>query len=460
MVIYISAQSDELFKERVEVNGLMKIAQTMINIENNQDIFTQDFKKNQNPTTGFNKYSANNVLYEVSNPTHGTIIIYSDKRLTDTIHRVSTRNSPQILYLINKLRDNLKTIGILSKIQPSVESHPYTLLTNENVITRNIICTNEGFKRNYGASFIWEITIVDLHNYNKTTLLTPNYSTKSLTDDYLAKALTTIIYDSCDLLNMPYKQLNYPSLTQYKLYQRGKICDDEVTIHSKYGIELELAKIFTDKRYLSNKIPGRFIISEAVKYESLKIRRVHPTKDWIETIKEEYNYEKQEKDEIELVAEGKPVFPNNICFISKMPLSSVAIASFITNIETGQEFCILISPAMDFAVDNDYKPIIYEHILYANGFVITSKYYVECPRSTLEVIDIIPNTVNPVKKKILKAIEKYGIFSSKVGYHRTEYLTIDVEEQEVYIGLPSFDDVDIMRYKNTNAILYYINMHN
>jgi hypothetical protein len=437
---------------RADITDLCKM---MVNMENNMTIFKKNGLLNKvKPLEPFNVYKYKEVSY-TADITHGIILIYSD-----TIN---------VTNLIQDIKTEIQNFDVIKKKKMPIDlcdhkSTQYTLVTTEIdskvPYKRQFIYGN--IKHDLSANFIWEF-IKPCNCLSYMSIV--EYSRESVypSSVYLNASLCTIIYDNTNAFNLKNytKQINYPSLKQYNLFKEKKLLDVHINIDSYTGIDEEIISYFTPQSY---KYALPYIKQlKVVDYKQYNIRRVNPLKKWNIQIKEIFNYEKQEQMELDIKETGKPPFLNDICFITHTPLYKNTIL-----LEIGEpdgelyknKFHIMIHPYVYERIINNYTLGFKSFFESICNLKVINEYITKYPRKEYEVIDMIPdNKINSDKKDIMMCLSKNGGYNSKyVRYHRPKLYTFNKEKNIIYVGLSNINAYDAIEYRNTNSILFHMNI--
>jgi hypothetical protein len=462
----------------------------MINIENNQNIFNLQGLENNSAATKnpFNNYTYNQVDFNIS-VSIGVVIIYPSEDIQNRT-------------VINLMRSKFRELNKDTRINLPYSSNQYnstyhTLVTTKpnTSITgtsfnkfgksyRKLITNSYDIKKSCedGSRFVWYIQVIDSNPYLKIVELSSMVPQKS----YLMRAVSTIIYDGKHLFNVKNgtKQINYPALTQYNMYKNNKILDTTIHISHLFGLDHEIISYYSDGEIdFETRVFGMYASDfkcDMLKYDEVEIRRVNKDKKWHIQIKEPFDYEKQEELESNTEETGKPPFPNDVCFITGMPIYS---ACYI--LKVGK----LIPPVDATPVTETPEPQ-YENIshimvssyiyhlyftssrasqhntftsnfLRKSGYTIIQTFISTFPRTELEAIELIPpNKISPMKRDILTCISKNGgNLTSDNNNHTTMLFTINMDKKIVYVGVETLSDIDIMTYQTTNTVLFHFKLH-
>lgn len=467
---------DEEYLKIISAN-LYIVASQMLNIEYNKYIFDINgvpINPDKQHQTPFNEYTYKRVDFNIL-PNRGVIIIYSKTKF-------KTRKSALETIITTFLRKNIqkleKSIAGKTRIQPITTRDASS---TQHCIIETSINPNTTNKRHIGPynslssrTFTWEIEIVDSDSYY---LNVPEMNSVKYTESYLYKSISTIILDIENIFNMSngQKQLNYPSLGQYNMYDNDQVIQDEIIICDIKGIYTEIINCFTDKKIvganmiLNTSTYYRHItifnnISE-ISYNDVKARRINPNKPWYIQINDEYDYDKQEKEEENSDESGKPPFYNNRCYLSQLPLfDEVYVLKVKAKNKNSIPFHIFITPYIYQKLYSSKKNVDPFYLTTSDGVIgtnfiqyfelmcdceIKAVYRTKFPRTALDVISIIPDTVCKKKKYLLYTIEKFGI-CVKNG----DCVIFNPETNVIYRGHKNIYDGEMLMYNKTKTILF------
>lgn len=450
-------------------NDIDILCKMMINIEQNKNIYDKHGNANHpNIRKSFNSYTFQQVDYDIS-VSVGVLLLYMPSN-TNLIY------SDIIFMLISKFRE-LDIITEL-KIPVSTElykSTTYTLLSTQSSterITSNsvygtsyrkLINNDYDVKKCYesGSTFVWLVKTINYRsdNYLQLAELNTNIPPKS----YLMRSISTIIYDYNHIFNEKHmtKQLDYPLLSQYNMFKNNQILDEAIYISDTFGLDYEIVKCYRPT------ISSRIFFNETddakisiLDYNEYEIRRRDITKQWDKQLSESYNYNEQELLEKNINESGKPSFPNDVCFITGMPLYQKAYllkVAYITNIITGEInektiSYILVSPYVYHSVFNKKTNIYFKSYLQSKKITILEVFISNIHRSEYDAIDMIPNKlIKPLKKEIMLSISKNGVYN--MTKNNCLY-TVNLNKNCIYLGINNFNDTDVINYQNTNTVLF------
>jgi hypothetical protein len=261
------------------------------------------------------------------------------------------------------------------------------------------------------------------------------------------------------------KQLNYPALDQYNMFRANQIVRDPIYISWLGGLHFELYYQFTKSppRIYDKAWPDMF--SEDALPEPLRLKRLNPDRPYLEQLAEPFDYDKQEEEEL-MVEEGKAPFPNDVCFITKIPIYQDFYVGTIAN--ATHEFDIALSPA---AVHTNYAGksgdiSVISHIASNPALTLVRFRRSVHPRSFLEVLDMLD--IDPVKKNIMRCMELYGSYSdlkdmanrsnmpTRYPLTARQYYVVDKTTRQIYLGLSGISDGHVVMYQNTPTILFRV----
>lgn len=478
MVLIIKATDDVS-------SDMRKVASQMVNMESNQHVYRDDGSpkypdEKDTKRSKFNVYQHHSVEFSFD-LSFGVILIYS--KYEDVVYQTM-------------ISDEIKKLGVPSNLSNfiNINSDYYTLAKSEvtsrdtasqhhnshKKCFRKIISDPYYLKRSMSGSktkFVWLIVKKVERNFRGSYLKIQELDPSIPSEVYLNKSVCTIIYDGLNLFNVPTmtKQLDYPSIEQYNFYKENQILKDPIYLSWTGGLRYEMYYQFTGKSPLylhidppedgggGNDYSLFKPIETIVDSNTVELKRLNPEKDWRKQLQEPFDYKKQEEDEIKLVDEGKPKFPNDICFISRMPLWDQFYMIRIKN-ETS-EFDIAVAPSVvhqRYPFKKTFSNIrhVIEHIDKVKFVGLRICHH---SRSFLEVLDMID--VHPVKKNIMRCIEMHGCYSKSndsgnhaesYSRHARKYYTTDKSKGQIYIGLTGINDSHIVLYHHTKTILFRV----
>jgi len=460
-------------------SDMKKVAAQMVNMESNQKVYDEhgtatfaDEKTTKRPK--FNTYEHNSVEFDF-NLSFGIILIYSK---SDGGHAQA-------------ISDEIKKLGVPANVSEFVhkKSDYYTMVKSEvlskdtasqNVNNsrkcfRKIITDPYYLKRAWSGNntrFVWLIVNKIAGNFRGSHLKIEEIEPSTQTEVYLNRSICTIVYDGLNIFNMPNmtKQIDYPTLNQYNIFKNKQILEDPIYMSWTGGLRYEIYYQFTKKSpsflHINTSNPQNEIfnpLSTESKFDDVALKRLNPDKDWKKQLQEPFDYKKQEDDEVKLVDEGKPKFPNDVCFISKIPLWYKFYMVRIKN--ATDEFDIAVTPSVmhqsyEFGkVFHDLRQVI--NLI--ENVTFTSVRVCEHPRTFLEILDLID--IHPIKKNIMRCIETHGCFAkaNDVGnrdqsYSRYahQYYTKDKSTNQIYVGVVGCNDSHVVAYQNTETILFRV----
>jgi hypothetical protein len=483
MVLFLNSQSAGV------VEDIPMLCKMMYNVECNRKIFRlngnpQSTKVHNDP---FNSYTYKQVNYNIS-PSYGVLVIYGD------------------CMPIKQFAELLQTKFEYFKLYDRIGLSPYSLGTNKSTAYTLISKDSAGLKKTStniyhehyrkiitnladlnlimktSPKFIWYVLNVS----NKAYLYPPELSTGYPSEEYLNNALSTIIYDGAQLLNVKHgmMQINYPALTQYTISYKSRIIPELVYISVKAGLLLEIASYYDDeeekdeeRKYLFyDRLPTEFqnYYIGCIEYASAKVRRLDPSKLWHVQLNTHWDYQDQEDQEKNIIETGKPTFHNDVCFLSKTPLYNTVYlievihnkkklpVVFTTEVKTTEidpiVSCIFVSPYMmhySFEKKQNGLHMRLPEYLKTFGYQIIGCSTVKFPRKEFAVIkEIKSNKISDKKRELLYIISKYGCMR-KIKNNQYYMYAFNPNNNQVYCGFPSqINDIEILEYQNTNTILF------
>ena len=466
------------------------ICKMMINIENNQNVFNLQGLENNLATTKnpFNNYTYNQVDFNIS-VSMGVVIIYTSEDIQNrtVINLMMSKfielnkdTSINVPYSSNQYNSTYHTL---------VTTKPNTSITGTSVnpfvkAYRKLITNSNDIKKSCedGSRFVWYIQVIDTNPYLEIVELSSMVPQKS----YLMRAVSTIIYDGKHLFNVKNgtKQINYPELTQYNMYKNNQILDTTIHISHLFGLDYEIISYYSDGEIdFETGVFNMRVFDfkyDMLKYDEVEIRRVNKDKKWHIQLKDPFDYEKQE--ELESITEetGKPPFPNDVCFITGMPIYSACyilkVGKLIPPVDANQATetpepryenisHIMVSSYIYHLYFTSSRTSQHNtfasYFLRKSGYTIIQTFISTFPRTELEAIELIPpNKISPMKRDILTCISKNGgNLTTDNKNHTTMLFTINMDKKIVYVGFENLLDIDIMTYQTTNTVLFHFKLH-
>jgi hypothetical protein len=448
------------------------ICKTMINIEQNKNVFDINGETNGLPMCNvpFNSYTHQQVDYEMD-VSLGVLVLY----IPNAVENHNTITS----MLINKFREigGIDRITKTPIISGSNKSTTYTLLNScvncdvENstspygIAYRKIIMGDYNIKQacETGSRFVWSIQLIKKDNYLAISEL---YS-GSMKPTYLLRSISTIIYDTADIYYMPHgtKQLDYPKLKQYNMFKNNQISPESISISQIFGLGMEITKCYYKKMTNDNVyIHRNRHNTKIVDYTKYNIRRLNPNKKWYMQLQEPFNYEEQEILENDNIETGKPPFRNDVCFITGSPLyNKVYILEVQYNSDNKTPdpstksyiFIGAFTYHMSF-IRRKNNLVLMTAFFEKNNIKILQTFITNFDRTEFDAINMIPNKLlHPMKKNIMLAISKNGILSK--NHDRTEaFYTVDVQKNIIYVGFKNLYDGHLVKYQNTDTVLFHL----
>ncbi len=506
--------TDETMEKILEL-----IAKQMINVEKNLDIWGIDGKENT-PKPGKQPFKKFNV-YNIRGVTHildaciGRVNIYLPPvfyQIRPPMYLIEVLNS-FICKIEIESNNILKRAGVpLSNLVPcSLLTTQYTQVYVEkkfakqsNTVylknqTKSIDDVVKRFMHNENSYvtnqisqglclFGWHIRFLGLEP-NDTPIMIPEFgqvNNSKLSCSYLYMALSSIIWDGHNIYNVSngHKQADYPSLEQYTFAPRVSTqtitCTNQKGLNDeifKYNMNLMMQQSARKRAELESilKISDSNLYYEIPSLEvslaSLNIKRVVIKRKWYDQIRP-FDYKKQETDEANCESTGKPVYPNDICFITRVPLYGRAIVVEFDNSPdwadapaTPATPVTPATPATPATPDTPATPAtpatpkfhILIHPELIGGVNAIKKFLPTIPPSKMRVFSIaypVPaikyiSKIPGDKGNIMRAIETYGI-----AYKDGDYYVCDPTSKKLYLGInsQSLSDIDAYRFNMSSAI--------
>lgn len=315
MVVIISEQNPTI--------AMARLAMEMVNMESGLCIYDSiKLTKNKKPYKSYNQYG--NITFPNNNIYYVSII---NNNTSSHFHTNCKRD------IDNELK-KLDNSHLINRTQ--LYNQPYTCIKTNQTIVRNI-----GSRVNREC-LNWI--------YNSNTLFIPinNPSAGSL-----AFSPVFIVLDMKNIYKFNYyKDLNYPSLHLYN----HRIYKNPITFDIKNGVNIHIFKLTKDpkiKKFLSFRALNKTPI---IDWKDVKFLRKDPTLDIKSALSiQDFDFNKQEKEELEDCADGKPEYPYNRCFISNAILYDFIYVLEVTNKDL--LFHILLAPCFVHNYDLNFKHI-------------------------------------------------------------------------------------------------------
>ncbi len=444
------------------VDDMDVVCKMMINIEQNKNIFNINGTINTN-VKPFNNFIHQGINYEMT-VSMGVLLLYIPPNINiiyrDIEQRLNHNFRENIIFDDNETKVPINTY--------SYNSTYYTLLTTKytnemnNTAYRRIINNFYDVKKacESGSKFVWLIQIID-----KPYLQIPELSIKIPNKIHLMRSISTIIYDGTQLFNVTngLHQLDYPSLSQYDMFKNNQILNETIHISQISGLDYEIAHCYDNN---ISKKPLFTSGSNEVKLVNLSrfsIRRPNPKKKWYQQLSEPFDFNEQEELEKNIKETGKPSFRNDVCFITGMPLYKKAYLLKVSyknipnnsNKEKYSSYILVSLYAYHTITCNRY--LIIDDYLRQKNIILIKTYTTNFNRSESDVIDMIPKkNISPLKREIMKSISFNGAYRENDNNNSDYIYTADVQKNKIYIGIiNNVNDFDIMKYNNTNTILFH-----
>lgn len=460
MVIFIKEESNT-----VDIDKICKI---MLNVENNSTIFDND--GNLIPIDSrksFNNYEINEVEYDIT-VSIGFILLYLpiDNRLTvrNIIENIITKiNALERVFDIRTINmDRPVNIGTYKCTTYTYLGKNLSMADFDDTGYRNIIHDKHALrdvcKNKFG--FTWFIKIIVK---NDKYLKLHELCNLMPTQENLMKSLSTIIYDNRQLFNVDtiQKQIDYPKLSQYNMFINGQILKDTIHISPIYGLSYEILKCYIPDvkwNYIN-------IYREKIKLDTChKIKRRDPNKKWFKQLQTPFDFTEQESMAYKYQKSGKIPFSNDVCFVTGAPLfNNILLLKVVYNNDVTTETHILINANTynaKFIVNNKYDNL--HKYFISKKIMIISEHIIAYNRNESDAIDLIPkNLIDPLKKDIMESISINGIHRKIFGYYNQSHLyTINIKKNKIYLGFERIYDYHILKYQNTNTILFNVVLDN
>jgi hypothetical protein len=448
------------------------ICKTMINIEQNKNVFDINGATKGPPLCNvpFNSYTHQQVDYDMT-VSLGVLVLYmpNSEENHDTISSM----------LINKFRE-IGGVDRITKVPISSgnnRSTTHTLLNScisfdmENSTTsygsayRKIVMGDYNIKQvcETGPRFVWSIHLIKKDIY----LSIPELYSGLMKSTYLLRSISTIIYDTADIYNMPHgtKQLDYPKLNQYNMFKNNQIVPESISISQIFGLGMEITKCYY-KKIPNDNTYVRQIMSDTktVDYTKYDIRRLNPNKKWYTQLQEPFNYKEQEILENDNIETGKPPFRNDVCFITGTPLyNKVYILEVQYNgrvnktPDSSTKSYIFIGAFTYYMSFIGTNAIAFLTLFFKiNNISILQTFITNFARTEFDAINMIPNKLlHPMKKNIMLAISKNGLLSQHQGCTEVFY-TVDLQKNIIYVGFLNLYDGHLVKYQNTDTVLFHL----
>jgi len=447
-------------------NDVDTIAKTMINIERNQTIYNSAGEANnpEESKKSFNNFTHKDIEYDV-NVSVGVIHIFSNESLNQA------QCVSQIITALRRIEFSMPILKVPVSEDSYFKSTQYTMISRvpaANLTTTNTSVYGESFRKiiitvadlkkchENGSKFVWFVRVVPATTFSMNIQeLTLDFPCKA----YLMKSLSTIICDNAGIFNVASltKQIDYPLLSQYSAFTNNKIVESCVIIGVKFGLAYEIITCYNSKKFsvISDRFLDRNPKLQVVDYNNFNIKRIDESKPWEKQLDEPFDYDAQERLEMQSAEIGKPPFPNDICFISRAPLYKHA---YILKVSKGTNVVhIMVSPSIYSSLVNGEKYSDQHFINYftkKSGYSIIDTFITKFPRTEAEAIDLIPpRLITDLRRDLLKCISLNGCFYTN-NENPDKVYTANKEKKIVYLGFRSVTDRIIMNYRFNKSILF------
>jgi hypothetical protein len=488
MVLFLKAQSP--------TTDISLMCKMMFNIECNRKIFKLDGTPNTPDVQKepFNSYTYKQINYEAS-PSCGVLVVYTPEEATNSS-------------IVGKLADEFRKLNLIdsSSFSPCSlfdnKSTAYTMISKKSsdligtstslyaTHYRKIVTNHNDMARAMtgGSRFIWLVMFGDSY------LTPPELTDRYPTEQFLNLALSTVIYDKLSLLNVKHgmMQMNYPSLSQYTIYDKSLIIPEMIRIDETTGLLLEIASYYTDVALETTSVRALTFIKDlpdyfrnfkidTVEYEDANVRRLDPAKPWHVQLKTPWDYVEQEAQEANILETGKPSFPDDVCFITKVPLygkvymievsddskesgvlAETVDLAYILNPPTSR---IFISPYIMHQLIQDpmgKRNINLVEYMKAYKYKIESCNIVKYPRTETQVIlNLDTNCISVEKKRLLHTIATYGCMVNFSSYLDSVMYAVNPVTKQIYCGFSrAIRDIEMLAYQKTKTIIFRYGVYN
>jgi hypothetical protein len=460
------------------INEIDQLCKIMINIENNKKIYTSEGKENEIDIseTPFNNYTYKQVEYNIS-VSMGVVVVYTLDDINFTTISYNMKN--KFIELSKDAENSLpySTYQYTSTYHTVVTRIPEetgTSISTRGKSYRKIIeypndiqlcCDN-------GSRFVWYLHIIN-NNNGKPYLQIPELSKRIPEKQYLLRAVSTIIYDGMNLLNINNgtRQINYPSVKQYTMFKKKQIVETPIVINQIYGLDFEIIKYYSDNNVKIDSDLFRLRDDcneyDLIDYATVKLRRVNISKKWYIQLNDPFDYDKQEELESNSEEIGKPLFPNDVCFITGAPIYNscyiLKVGKKYTTESQDKKYTntthIMVSSYMyhnNIIVSKTKKKTFQEYFENTSGYTIIKTFISKYPRTELEAINLIPaNKITDIKRNILQCISvNGGTLIASNFYYSNVFYTLNITKNIIYVGVSDMNDIDVIKYNMPNTILF------
>lgn len=343
----------------------------------------------------------------------------------------------------------------------------------------NIMSTNNYFK--------WYIKIIqrgmkghiccsNLYNYIDTYSM---YRNSAGEEAYLLSAASTIVYDTVDLFKTEIRQLDFPYIDQYTYSKNDKIIKDNIHFncgtakHKKSSYTSDKFSNYTTisleiiKYYLNNfnMYKGGFNVDNHIVYLGLSHFMGSDA-----NILNLFTYDE------EILFANDEKYKDDTCFISGSPLFGKCLKIDLEYKIKGKQIKKYIIVQELFVIHNADSNLFVKYngvTLYGKAIVmslIRSRFNL---KSTVEIkteytvlnFDI-SNTINIInnmniqqnKKNLFSGILLNGYYIDHIQNNPREILyVINLDTNQIFVGLTYIKDVDIMTYTNSSSVLFTYN---
>jgi hypothetical protein len=207
---------------------------------------------------------------------------------------------------------------------------------------------------------------------------------------------------------------------------------------------------------------------ELIDYKTLNLRHANPNKKWHLQITE--NYDTQDKLKSYIEETGKLLCPNDICFITQMPIYNncyilkVGLRRISTddNIQYDNISYIMIAPYIFHILlptSHSHSEPFKSYFKLKSGYDIIKIFISYNPRTEFQAIQLLytNNKISSMRRDILECISLNGGYITRHD-NRIILYTININKKIIYIGLENIKEYDIYKYQHTNSVLFNYNI--
>lgn len=407
----------------------------------------------------FNTYKFKGIEMEVV-PTHGNIIIYTDKtanQIFDMYNIFLNYMSLDLNVKPNTARyTNQEGIPFIYSYEKNIQYRKRRFITSTPACNDIIQTVRETKNKLF---FDWYVSITNGKDGNGIYI-----DNKFCKPSYLAHSPSTIIYDMMDLFTRPIKQINFPSIKQYKYYETGNIIKEKVfiggnaTYDVSYNIILHHVRkqhnVFVDKYdRVSIMVCGHEIMLFDSSYYS-PYYPVHHTRQ----------YESRKKIKASSVTETE-------CFITGAPLVGYCSRYEVSYEEEKQvkTDTVTINACLFMYARTNHKgvPLPLDAMIasiYKAKHGIKKTVQTGLPQSvdytnailpTIDKLDISQNLKNLYRGYLSHGchIPKPAIFAVRVFAVKEVYI-VNLDTNQIFVGYDQMVDKHLIQYKDSSTVLF------